>query len=513
MRTAETPAEIPAARELRAQMRAWRRGRAELKITEVFSDAYVALFTLAMVAALGGNVVLSLRRLADDTCVAACGDVRSAAPWLVALATALATLALARLLGPVFSPPAANGWLLSTPVDRGELLRPGWWRATAITLTGAGAVLILPAMLSGFGFADGAALMAVGGASALACVGIAALSQIHEHRAARWCTWLVTLALWILLGLAATRHLGGAPTPSLSTESMTAASMNTESMTSASLAIVLTIAAGIALVAALLVWRARVDVAAMSRRVLAHTENVSPSLSGALSSLDLGLMFDVLLARRWGPRARVHTRTGGPQGWMALAHRDLLRAGRTPQPFVLLAGLVLVPYAAAEADVGRAVVLATTLVGLLAGPALCSGMRVVMRTQGLARMLAMGRKELILAHLVVPGTALMLFSIATAWTLPAALPPGESAVLVIACGLSTIASTVRWVTGKPPNYGAPLVSTPMGGLPPGLSSSVSRGFDVWAVTALPLMFGPVGVLVSMAISLTVMSYLLSESAD
>ena len=39
-----------------------------------------------------------------------------------------------------------------------------------------------------------------------------------------------------------------------------------------------------------------------------------------------------------------------------------------------------------------------------------------------------------------------------------------------------------------------------------------RGFDVWALTALPLMFGPGGVLVSTAISLGVISYLVSDAA-
>ena len=48
---------------------------------------------------------------------------------------------------------------------------------------------------------------------------------------------------------------------------------------------------------------------------------------------------------------------------------------------------------------------------------------------------------------------------------------------------------MRWVTGKPPNYAAPMVSTPAGGVPTGVFASVARGFDVWAFTALPLMFG------------------------
>lgn len=484
--------EIPTASEVREEIRDWRRGRAELRWGEVLSDGYVALFCVVMVAAMGGNVVLTLRRLADDSCVGSCSDVRSAVPWLVALAVALLALGLARLLGPVFSPPAANAWLLSTPVDRGALLRPGWGRTSALTVAIAVLVLLAPALLGGFSFVEGAVFLVAGGATALACVGIAALSQVHENRVARWLTWTVTVALWVALGLASTQGAGrvrGVP-----------------------LGAGIAVAALVLAVAAALFWRARLAMTGVSRRVLGYTEHLSPSLSGALSSVDLGLMYDVLLARRWGRGAHVRSRTGGPLGWPALVHRDLLRALRAPQPFVLLAALVLVPYAAADAGAGRAVVLVTTLLGLLGGPAMCSGLRVVVRTQSLARMLPLRRQTLLLTHLVVPGTALLLFSLATTWTLLSTHPSGEAVNLTIACALSSLAATVRWVTGKPPNYAAPMVSTPAGGVPTGVFGSLARGFDVWAFTALPLMFGTGGMMVSELISLGVITYLVSDSA-
>jgi hypothetical protein len=143
---------------------------------------------------------------------------------------------------------------------------------------------------------------------------------------------------------------------------------------------------------------------------------------------------------------------------------------------------------------------------------MCSGLRVVVRTTSIARMLPLSRSHLLLAHLVVPGTALGLFALATTWTLLPTHPPGEAVSVAIACGLSALAATVRWVTGKPPNYAVPMVSTPAGGVPPGVLSSVLRGFDVWAITALPLMFGPTGMVVSTVISLGVISYLVSDSA-
>lgn len=484
--------EVPTAREVRAEIRDWRRGRAELKWGEVLSDGYIAIFCVVMIGAMGGNVVLTLRRLADDTCVGSCTEVRSAMPWLAALAVALLALGLARLLGPVFSPPAANAWLLSTPVDRGALLRPGWGRTSALAVVTAALVLLAPAVLGGFSLTEGAVFLVAGGATALACVGIAALSQVHENRVARVLTWVIAAGLWVLLSLSATQGAGAVPSVPLS--------------------IGLAAAALLVVVAAALYWRTRSAMAGVSRRVLGYTAHLSPSLSGALSSVDLGLMYDVLLARRWGRGASVRPRTGGPLGWPALVHRDLIRAVRSPQPFVLLAALVLVPYAAAEAGAGRAVVLVTTLLGLLGGPAMCSGLRVVVRTQSLARMLPLRRKTLLLAHLAVPGTALLLFSLATIPTLLPTHPSTEAANLAIACALSSLASTTRWVTGKPPNYAAPMVSTPAGGVPTGVFGSLARGFDVWAFTALPLMFGTGGMMLSSVISIGAISYLVSDSA-
>ena len=55
----------PGPSEVRAEIRDWRRGRAELKWGEVLSDGYIALFCVVMIGAMGGNVVLTLRRLAD----------------------------------------------------------------------------------------------------------------------------------------------------------------------------------------------------------------------------------------------------------------------------------------------------------------------------------------------------------------------------------------------------------------------------------------------------------------
>ncbi|WP_295658485.1 DUF6297 family protein, partial [uncultured Nocardioides sp.] len=110
--------------DLRADIREWRRGRATATLTDVLQDVYVGVFAVVMLGAMVGNVVVGFRREADDLCVAAgCVAARAVLPWLTVTATLAALLALARLLGPLFTSPAAGAWLLSTPVDRSALLR------------------------------------------------------------------------------------------------------------------------------------------------------------------------------------------------------------------------------------------------------------------------------------------------------------------------------------------------------------------------------------------------------
>jgi hypothetical protein len=68
---------------------------------------------------------------------------------------------------------------------------------------------------------------------------------------------------------------------------------------------------------------------------------------------------------------------------------------------------------------------------------------------------------------------------------------------------------VRWVTGRPPDYTRPLVSTPAGGVPTNLYGSAVRGFDVLLVTTAPLLLSPTatGALWSVVLSLAVLGYL------
>lgn len=491
MSTTGTPnAAAPTARELRRQVKQWRRGRASLTWGELISEAYVVLFTAIVALAMAVNVLLEFASQADRACDGACAHVRDLGPWLLLPVLAVITLALARLVGPVVSPPAANGWLISTPVDRSALLRPAWRWALVASVVGTGLPLGVTLLLAGTPAGEAALAVVVGVGTALTCTALAASSQIGSTAAARRTTWLVAAFGVAVLALVPAGHgtlLAAPSTP-----------------VAAALAVL-----AVAL-ASVLVLRVRRRLGDATRRTLGANAGLPAALSGSLAALDFGLTYDVLLARRWSGEAVVRSRTGGPTGWWALVHRDVLRAVRSPQDVAVLAAAVLVPYAVAAADVGRAVVLVTALVGFLVGPALCAGLRVVSRTRSLVSMLPMSGASVRLAHLVVPGSALLLFGLASVGTLSGEVPAVQAWWIALAAGFSALAATVRWTCAKPPEYTAPMLGTPVGALPPGVMGALFRGVDILVLTAVPLLVPDWGVWVSLALSGVVLTYLVNR---
>ena len=112
-------------RDLRGDIRHWRRGRVDTKITEALGDAYVTVFATLLLGSMVVSVIVNLRLVSDELCTAGgCQEARTALPWLVGLSALAVVLTLARLFGPVFVSPAVGSWLLSAPVDRAALLRP-----------------------------------------------------------------------------------------------------------------------------------------------------------------------------------------------------------------------------------------------------------------------------------------------------------------------------------------------------------------------------------------------------
>src|SRR3546814_13937707 len=84
-----------------------------------------------------------------------------------------------------------------------------------------------------------------------------------------------------------------------------------------------------------------------------------------MASLDLALMYDVLVGHRWRSRGSVRSRRSGPSGVSALVWADLVRLTRSPQWLVMVMLSIVVPYAVGVAGGERIVFLAGALVGFL----------------------------------------------------------------------------------------------------------------------------------------------------
>jgi hypothetical protein len=483
-------------RALRGEIRHWRRGHANTKLIDVLSDAYIAVFATLMFGSMATNVVLNVRRVSGRLCTSAgCQEARALLPWLAGLAAVLVVLSVARLFGPVFASPAVGSWLMPTPVDRSAVLRPRllWTVLIAFWLTAL--VAVGAASLGGFGTP---ALLAFAGSAAIATVIVVALAALSQSRGGligRLLTLALGLVLWtglLLLALAAV-PLTGTP--------------------GAGLGWLVGIGFALVLAVALLV-RSILDIGRLLRVDVARGGALAPGLSGALATLDLALVYDVLLAHRWVGRGAVRPRRGGPGGPAALVGYDLVRLVRSPQvPLVLLAAVV-VPYAAQTAGAGRVVVLIAALTGFLGGLRLLSAMRVVSRTPSLVRAMPFPVANTRMATLVVPAGCLLVFGLGSVPALHAGIgqPWSDAVLLGVAVAASALASATRWVTGRPPDYTRPLVSTPAGGVPTNLYGSVVRGFDVLLLTTAPLLIAPnpTGTLISFALSFVVLAYLVAR---
>ncbi|WGX95784.1 DUF6297 family protein [Nocardioides sp. L-11A] len=484
------------ARELWADIRHWRRSRRTLSVGEALQDLYIGVFAVLMLGSMLVSVLVNLSDVGDRACVAAdCAAARSLLPWLV-VGTLLAVLwSLARMVGPVAVSPGVAGWLVPTPVDRGELLR-GRARGTVLLA----AALVAPvaagtATLAGFDVPV-LVLFAVG-AAGLASYGVGAL--VHAQAVGRRRHPALLLGPVSLVAVAT-----GLAAIALSVEPTLSAGSG---------------ARGPALAGVVLVWvgvvvallRARALTARLRRRDVAPGGVLVPGLGGALATLDLALMFDVLVAHATARRGLVRSRRGGPHGLAALAWRDVIRLRRHPGRVLLLAGSLLVPYAVAAVGGRVVVVLVEVLVCFVLVVPFLVALRVLTRSSGMARMFPTALGATRAAAVVVPGVLLLAHGLLSAPALARTLdaPAGDLALLGAASGLGGLAAGVRWVTGRPPDYGRPLISTPAGGVPTNLYGSALRGFDIAVLTALPMLLAPTGggAVVSALLSVGVIGYL------
>jgi Family of unknown function (DUF6297) len=487
-------------RGLRHQMRVWRRGRADTRLLDAVSDAYVALFTTAMLTSMAVSVVLNVRDVAGDECTsAACTDARAALPWLWGVSLVAAALAVSRLLGPMLVSPAVATWLLPTPVDRRALLRARLAGTGAVALLASAVLAAGAGTLAGLPSAEVASYAVCVGATCLLAVGAAAVCQARRSRAAQALTWLLAAAVWtglLLLTLdAVPAAASAAPSATVGTGWRAAVA----------------VLAVLALVAA---QRAYADLPRLGRDQLTPGGSLVPGLSGALASLDFALVYDVLVARHWRSRSTVRTVRGRGSGQSALVWREVVRLRRTPQVLLVLAASLVVPYLGGTLGLGRADLLVATTTAFLASIGLFSSLRVLSRTPSLVRCLPLTAAQVRTACLSVPAAVVLVWALAGVPAIGEALavPDGEAVALAVAVGLTAVTAVVRWVTGRPPDYQLPLVTSPMGAVPTSLYVSAARGFDALLLGSAPLLIAPTvtGAEISIGLDAVVLAFLLNR---
>ena len=473
---------VPATpRELKGLMKDWRSGRATRNVLQAISDAYVALIGAVMIGAMLLNVVLKAQNTVAQCSSASCLSARTILP-LAAFAAAVAVgLAASRLFGPVLASAAEGFWLLDAPISRAKLLQSRLVAAIVASFVGGGAIGALISALTGSTSRGVLVWAAATGLSAAASVSFAAAQQGAErHRlthAASYFFGLLGLAAlfgvvgvaagWFALGLS--RDLG------------------------VELGAIVIGFSGLVLISSAVLARLRLG-RIRRTRLLSGGALVS-GLSGAFYALDIGLARDILVERRAQEIGHVKAKRGKGVGLQAIIWREWQRLLRFPQPLLVLAGTVVVPYAADA--LGMSVL--TPVFGALAlfggMIPLLGGLRVLTRTGGLARCLPFSLARLKLASIAVPAV------LAAIW---AALVSGafvgfgvgseqrnivEASMMSIATASIGLLGAVRWTSAKAIDYGVPMVASGAGAFPPGLFLNLFRGFDVCLIGTAPMVLG------------------------
>ncbi len=207
-------------------------------------------------------------------------------------------------------------------------------------------------------------------------------------------------------------------------------------------------------------------------------------ISGSFYALDFGLARDIVVDRHALEVGHVKPARGRGLDTQALTWREWQRLRRFPQPLVVLAGTVVVPYAcdALGMSVLTPVFGALALFGATIG--LLGGLRVLTRTGGLARCFPFSMAQIKIAMITVPAILAAVWAVLVT---PAFLGFGDSSTnrsfleasgMAIATAAAGLLAGVRWTTAKGVDFSKPMVSTQAGALPPGLIGNLFRGFDV-----------------------------------
>ncbi|MFI6679226.1 DUF6297 family protein [Kribbella sp. NPDC050470] len=474
---------IPSPRSLRSWMRKTRRRRADRSFWQIFEDVYLVLFTLAMAAASGGNVVRQLNENAAQCTAWSCAELTFWMPWILLPLLVATTLRVSLSVGPVSASRAGGFWLLASPVNRSGLLRPAYWVVIAVVaVAGFLASALVWALLGSMWFeVVGASLLSAALLVCTACVAVWAQQKSQRSQ------WALRVADLLLVAAVVPALLLAFQQPQQTTLTAGFVGFSTIGpyaepplLTTAETHLLLVFVVAVILTTVLVVVTAQ-TLDKLSRTSVIAGGELLAGLAGAASSLDVSMLADVVAGRHWRLKGRVRSRRGRGSRGGALVYREFLRILRWPRRLVIAFALLVVPYAVAGTGFDEVVPIAAGFAGFVAVRPTMDGLRSVCRSTGLARALAMDLRELRVIMAVVPG----LF--AALWAL-LALPALGSGPVAFAVAAGVLSGAVRQASARPPSYAGPLVASPMGAIPPGMFSQPIRGFDLLLLCLAPALF-------------------------
>ncbi|MFF0340412.1 DUF6297 family protein [Kribbella sp. NPDC004875] len=474
---------IPSSRSVRQWMRTTRRRHADRSFWQIFEDAYLVLFTVAMAGATGGNVVRQLNSDSAGCSTWRCGQLTTWMPLIIVPLLVAITLRVLLAVGPVSATRASGFWLLATPISRSALLRPAYRLVTAsVGAVGLVVAAVVWALLGApvIGVLEAAVLIS----ALLVCTAMATVWAQQSTSRSKWTLRVADLLLLAAVVPAVALALQPDPTRGAQTEtlSLTIAEVRGDSALPSGQSLLLVVCAVVVLLAVALAMVTSRTLDKLSRASVIAGGELLAGLAGAASSLDISMLGDVISGRHWRLQGRVRSsrRGRGAQG-AAIVNREFHRILRWPRRLVIGAALLVVPYAVHGAGFHVLVPVAAGIAGFIAVRPLLDGLRTACRSTGLVRALGMDLRELRVLMAVVPG----LFAIV--WT-ALAYPAIGSASACFAVAAGIITGTVRQASARPPSYAGPLVTSPMGAIPPGLFSQPARGFDLLVVCLAPVLF-------------------------
>lgn len=420
--------------------RALRHYRADPRpLTARLSD----LYGQAVYAVIVGGLLIS----AANSGLKVSGQAPDLTRWTILTAALLAAALLCRAaitVGPVVVSPAARTWLLSSPVDRRSLLTPRFLALLGIAAAvGAalGTTVALPPAVLG------------------APIGVLTAAALVEAQARR--TPLPRHGITALIGglavfaavLAAVPDL---PWPHLALPLLPAgAVLSTTALAAA--------------------WHARRALGHLSRGALAEGAEIAAVAVTATTFLDSTLLSGTMLVRQ--ARATVAVRSVRFSGdrRRSLLRAELARHTRRPLAALVFLGALPVPYLAERLATPNAVAVVQLVCAFLVADRFARGLRLVCWSAALRRTLGGSDIELRLIHLVLPTTAALCWTLATA-------PTVDLPHLVLSAA-GAVAALYRSATRPPMEYSSPVLDTPMGTVPIGLITRLLRGPGLLMVAA------------------------------